>query len=102
MLRFLCRRYTDIKFRGACDSHKSHAPLSKTVCFLTVLILFPQAAAPNGRFCADIRRPPQSLTNLPDPKSSYRKIYLHTNSTARTYISGVIFFALPHTRLITT
>ncbi len=32
----------------------------------------------------------------------YKKIYLQTNSTASTYMSGVIFFALPHTMLITT
>ena len=34
----------------------------------------------------------------------YSRIYLSTNSTASTYISGVIFFsfAFPVTRLITT
>lgn len=32
----------------------------------------------------------------------YRKIYLHTNNTANTYINGVIFFDFPQTRLITT
>ena len=32
----------------------------------------------------------------------YRKIYFSTNRIARIYISGVIFFALPLTRLITT
>lgn len=34
--------------------------------------------------------------------SFYKKMYLHTNSTASTYISGVIFFALPHTTLMMT
>ena len=33
---------------------------------------------------------------------SYRKIYLSTNSTARIYISGVIFLALPVQRFSTT
>ena len=33
---------------------------------------------------------------------SYKKIYLHTNNTASTYISGVIFFVFPQIRLITT
>lgn len=32
----------------------------------------------------------------------YKKIYLHTNNTASTYINGVIFFALPQITLITT
>ena len=32
----------------------------------------------------------------------YRKIYLHTNSTASTYIRGVIFLALPQITLIIT
>ena len=32
----------------------------------------------------------------------YRKIYLQTNNTASTYISGVIFFAFLQKRLITT
>ena len=32
----------------------------------------------------------------------YKKIYLHTNNTASTYINGVIFFAFPQVTLITT
>lgn len=32
----------------------------------------------------------------------YNKKYFKTNNTANTYISGVIFFALPVARLITT
>ena len=35
-------------------------------------------------------------------KLSYNKKYFNTNNTAKIYISGVIFFALPETRLITT
>lgn len=34
--------------------------------------------------------------------SIYRKIYFSTNRSARMYINGVIFFALPQTRLTTT
>ena len=32
----------------------------------------------------------------------YKKIYLQTNSTASTYINGVIFFLFPQIRLIST
>lgn len=34
--------------------------------------------------------------------SSYRKIYLQMNNTARIYISGVIFLALPQIKLMIT
>lgn len=42
------------------------------------------------------------ITSAKYPVYFYRKIYLHTNSTASTYISGVIFLALPVTRLMIT
>ena len=35
-------------------------------------------------------------------KSNYRKIYFSTNSSARTYISGVTFLAFPVTTFSTT
>ncbi len=55
-------------------------------------------------FCAAGYHPGLLRTFREHDLNFYSKIYLSTNSTASTYISGVIFFsfAFPVTRLITT
>lgn len=52
-----------------------------------------------GTFRADNIHPYSDRVLL---ASLYRKIYFSTNSSARTYISGVTFFAFPVTTFRTT
>lgn len=67
------------------------------VRFLLIILFWP----------ADIRNPLSLLARNKIATRvaillNYKKIYLSTNNTASTYISGVIFFVFPQTVLIIT
>lgn len=95
-----------VKFCGAWSAPPKSYPWKQGLLYFQILSLpFSPVRTGQGMYTAGMSYCLTTVILMPalfSPKIFYKKIYLHINNTARTYISGVIFFPFLHNRLITT